>query len=137
MMRDAQWAHDHARCQSPEVLLPHPARRTSCALQVDVKDCMAALDEAVNEGYVDPARVALCGGSHGGFLAGHLAGQHADRFKAAVLRNPVLDISLMSRVRLCYAADCKTLLLAVSPVRCFRNLLRGAPQSHVSRASFR
>lgn len=39
--------------------------------------------------------MAVVGGSHGGFLAGHLAGQHPAAFRAAVLRNPVLDLSVM------------------------------------------
>jgi hypothetical protein len=46
-------------------------------------------------GLADPERVAVIGGSHGGFLTGHLVGQHPERFKCAVLRNPVCDISLM------------------------------------------
>ena len=68
---------------------------------MDVADCMEALDHAISNPnlHLDASRVVVCGGSHGGFLAGHLVGQHPDRFKAAVLRNPVLDISLMSRVR--------------------------------------
>lgn len=37
----------------------------------------------------------MIGGSHGGFLTGHLVGQQPQRFKAAVLRNPVCDLSLM------------------------------------------
>jgi hypothetical protein len=37
----------------------------------------------------------VCGGSHGGFLSGHLMGQHPQRFKCAGLRNPVLNIALM------------------------------------------
>ena len=38
------------------------------------------------------------GGSHGGFLTGNLVGQYPDRFKCAVLRIPVMDISLMIHV---------------------------------------
>lgn len=37
----------------------------------------------------------MIGGSHGGFLAGHLVGQQPGRFKCGVLRNPVCDLSLM------------------------------------------
>ena len=40
----------------------------------------------------------MMGGSHGGFLTGNLVGQYPDRFKCAVLRNPVMDISLMIHV---------------------------------------
>ena len=29
------------------------------------------------------------GGSHGGFLTGHLVGQHSARFCTGILRNPV------------------------------------------------
>lgn len=49
-------------------------------------------------GWVDEDRVAVIGGSHGGFLAGHLLGQHPKRFKAGVLRNPVLDLALMTQI---------------------------------------
>ena len=63
----------------------------------DVEDCIAALDLAIEKGYVDESRVAALGGSHGGFLSAHLVGQYPDRFQAAVLRNPVCNISLMVR----------------------------------------
>ena len=49
-------------------------------------------------GLVDKARVAVIGGSHGGFLTGNLVGQHPDRFRCGVLRNPVMDLSLMVNV---------------------------------------
>lgn len=46
-------------------------------------------------GFVLEDKVAVIGGSHGGFISAHLIGQHPDIFKAAVMRNPVCDISLM------------------------------------------
>ena len=49
-------------------------------------------------GYVDLSKVVVIGGSHGGLLTGHLLGQFPDRFRAGVLRNPVLDIALMSQI---------------------------------------
>ena len=42
--------------------------------------------------------MAISGGSHGGFLTGNLLGRHADRFKAGLSRNPVMDLSLMIHV---------------------------------------
>lgn len=86
---------------------------------LDVEDCLAALDTAIAQGssaawktrnlrvpglksglctleaaagagVVDPDRVAVMGGSHGGFLTGHLLGQHPTRFRTGILRNPVL-----------------------------------------------
>jgi acylaminoacyl-peptidase len=45
--------------------------------------------------HLDPARVAACGGSHGGFLSLHLVGQYGDLFKAAAVRNPVTNIATM------------------------------------------
>lgn len=59
---------------------------------------MAALATAAGTGHVDLSRVAAVGGSHGGFLTAHLAGQHPAAFKAAVLRNPVCDLELMVHV---------------------------------------
>jgi acylaminoacyl-peptidase len=66
----------------------------------DVADCLAALDCLCREGggavaAADAQRCAVIGGSHGGFLAGHLIGKHPARFRAAGLRNPVLNIALM------------------------------------------
>ena len=47
---------------------------------------------------VDLSRVAVSGGSHGGFLAGHLLGRHGNRFKCGVMRNPVCNVALMSGI---------------------------------------
>ncbi|EFJ40104.1 hypothetical protein VOLCADRAFT_100173 [Volvox carteri f. nagariensis] len=61
----------------------------------DVDDCMAALETAVQQGLVDPSRVSVVGGSHGGFLTAHLLGQHPGAFRCGVMRNPVTNISAM------------------------------------------
>ncbi|KAF3326312.1 acylamino-acid-releasing enzyme isoform X1 [Carex littledalei] len=61
----------------------------------DVKDVLAALDYVIEKGLIDANKVAVVGGSHGGFLTTHLIGQAPDRFVAAVARNPVCNLSLM------------------------------------------
>lgn len=63
----------------------------------DVSDCMLALREALQRfSWLNPKKVVLVGGSHGGFLVTHLSGQHPDSFRAVVARNPVIDIASMS-----------------------------------------
>jgi hypothetical protein len=44
---------------------------------------------------LDPARVSVSGGSHGGFLTAHLIGQHPSLFRAAIMRNPVVNVASM------------------------------------------
>ena len=63
----------------------------------DVDDMMNALDNVLSElnGTINPDKIAVVGGSHGGFLGGHLVGQYPNRFKAAALRNPVFNIPAM------------------------------------------
>lgn len=66
--------------------------------QQDVTDMLAALDKCIELGCVDASRVAVMGGSHGGFLTGHLLGQAPDRFRCGILRNPVCNIAGMVNV---------------------------------------
>jgi len=64
----------------------------------DVKD-VVYLTEHVLARYndrIDYARVGVCGGSHGGFLSGHLIGQYPELFKVAAMRNPVTNIATMT-----------------------------------------
>jgi acylaminoacyl-peptidase len=65
---------------------------------LDVDDCISALKAAADRGLADASRAAAVGGSHGGFLAANLLGLHPSLFRAGVLRNPVLDLSLMAAV---------------------------------------
>jgi acylaminoacyl-peptidase len=62
---------------------------------MDVADVVAATTQLAASGVVDPDRIGICGGSHGGFLAAHCTSQHPDLFKVAVLRNPVVNIASM------------------------------------------
>jgi acylaminoacyl-peptidase len=63
--------------------------------RMDVDDVVAATETLRRSGLVDPDRIGICGGSHGGFLTAHCTSQHPDLFKAAVMRNPVVNIPSM------------------------------------------
>uniref|UniRef100_A0A8C9TMA9 acylaminoacyl-peptidase n=1 Tax=Scleropages formosus TaxID=113540 RepID=A0A8C9TMA9_SCLFO len=53
----------------------------------DVKD--------VQSGLIDKQKVAVSGGSHGGFLACHLIGQYPEFYRACISRNPVINLASM------------------------------------------
>jgi dipeptidyl aminopeptidase/acylaminoacyl peptidase len=57
---------------------------------LDYKDLMAGVDEAIARGYADPDKLGVCGLSGGGNLSCWTVGQ-TDRFKAAVPENPVTN----------------------------------------------
>lgn len=59
---------------------------------LDIEDCIKTADWAVSQGHVDPSQVYLSGGSHGGFILGHLSGRYPQRWKAVAMRNPVTHI---------------------------------------------
>jgi hypothetical protein len=75
----------------------------------DVDDCAEVVKHILRQGHstgtgaghqqqapwVDEARVAIVGGSHGGFLVGHALGQYPGLFRAGCMRNPVTDLNSM------------------------------------------
>jgi acylaminoacyl-peptidase len=64
----------------------------------DVDDVMACTRQVLEQfsDRVDANRgVAICGGSHGGFLTAHCTSQYPTFFRAAITRNPVTNIASM------------------------------------------
>uniref|UniRef100_A0A7E4VQQ4 acylaminoacyl-peptidase n=1 Tax=Panagrellus redivivus TaxID=6233 RepID=A0A7E4VQQ4_PANRE len=63
---------------------------------LDVQFCLDAIDETLEKyPQLDSNRIAIVGGSHGGFLVTHLAGKEPTKFKAVVALNPVINIRTM------------------------------------------
>ena len=64
----------------------------------DVEDVVHLTNHVLEEfkDRIDPSCVGVCGGSHGGFLSGHLIGQYPELFKVAAMRNPVTNIATMT-----------------------------------------
>jgi dipeptidyl aminopeptidase/acylaminoacyl peptidase len=52
--------------------------------EVSAADLLALLDAALKSDDLDPNRVGVLGGSHGGYMTTWLAGHHGDRFRAAI-----------------------------------------------------
>ncbi|KAM1281555.1 hypothetical protein FF1_022291 [Malus domestica] len=61
----------------------------------DLKDVLAAVDHVIDMGLASPSKVAVLGGSHGGFLTTHLIGQEPEKFVVAATRNPACNLALM------------------------------------------
>lgn len=54
---------------------------------------LAAVDHVIDIGLLDPSRIAVLGGSHGGFLVTHLIGQVPDKFALFYSKSPISCIS--------------------------------------------
>lgn len=57
----------------------------------EMDDLLAVLDRAVEDGLADPDRLAVCGLSYGGYLSALLVA-HTNRFRAAAIENPMIDL---------------------------------------------
>ncbi|XP_017884457.1 acylamino-acid-releasing enzyme-like [Ceratina calcarata] len=83
----------------------------------DVKDCMIATKDALQKyPWLNPDKVGLYGGSHGGFLVTHLSGQYPDMYKVVVARNPVIDIAAMYTIS--DIPDCRNALSKEERYKC-------------------
>jgi dipeptidyl aminopeptidase/acylaminoacyl peptidase len=59
--------------------------------KVAFDDLMAGIDALLEKGFVDKERMAVCGGSYGGYMTAWIVG-HTDRFKAAVAQRGVYNL---------------------------------------------
>ncbi|MEO8246860.1 MAG: DPP IV N-terminal domain-containing protein [Chloroflexota bacterium] len=59
--------------------------------EVEVADQLAAIDELAAHGLVDASRIALTGGSYGGYMTIRSMLRHPDRFATGVAWAPVVD----------------------------------------------
>jgi dipeptidyl aminopeptidase/acylaminoacyl peptidase len=60
----------------------------------DAADCLAMVDAAVRQPWVDHSRVGVTGGSYGGFMTAWLVG-HTERFRAAVAQRGCYNLESM------------------------------------------
>ncbi|MFN8530175.1 MAG: S9 family peptidase [Anaerolineae bacterium] len=56
-----------------------------------MRDVLAGVDHLIGMGFVDPDRMAITGGSYGGYMVAWILG-HCDRFKAAVAQRGVYNL---------------------------------------------
>ncbi|KAJ7316674.1 hypothetical protein JRQ81_002836 [Phrynocephalus forsythii] len=61
----------------------------------DVEDTQLAVELALQMEPLDPNRIALLGGSHGGFICCHLIGRYPERYKACAVRSPVINMATL------------------------------------------
>lgn len=64
--------------------------------EADEKDFLEPLDALIDEGLVDPDRVAVTGYSYGGYMTCWLTSRHPERFTAAVPGGLICDLDLFA-----------------------------------------
>lgn len=64
--------------------------------EVDLADCLLAIRHLVQSKVINPDKLVIQGGSHGGFLSCHLSCQDEFKFTSAVIINPVTDLPSMA-----------------------------------------
>ncbi|KAF9392949.1 hypothetical protein CPC16_002870 [Podila verticillata] len=111
--------------------------------ELDVNECKAVRDHIIAKGIVDADRVCMTGGSHGGFIVGHLLADPS--FKACVMRNPVTDIPALTAVsdigEWGYAVNGVPFDMGAPPtatlgdVEVFKKLRISSPMEHVEKVT--
>ncbi|XP_048347646.1 acylamino-acid-releasing enzyme-like isoform X2 [Sphaerodactylus townsendi] len=61
----------------------------------DVEDTQLAVESALQSEPLDRRRIALLGGSHGGFICCHLIGRYPNMYKACAVRSPVINMATL------------------------------------------
>jgi acylaminoacyl-peptidase len=59
--------------------------------EIDVEEIIKSIEYCGKEGLCDESKVAMFGGSYGGYLCAALAGKHSEKFKCAIILNPALN----------------------------------------------
>ncbi|NJN17476.1 MAG: S9 family peptidase [Oscillochloris sp.] len=59
--------------------------------EADADDILAGIDHLIERGHIDPARIAVTGGSYGGFMTTWLI-SHSERFRCAVAARGVYNL---------------------------------------------
>lgn len=62
----------------------------------DIKDVQNSVQHLLSKSKIDKENIFYLGGSHGGFIGGHVVGQYPDFYRAAILHNPVINLPTMA-----------------------------------------
>jgi dipeptidyl aminopeptidase/acylaminoacyl peptidase len=96
---------------------------------LDYRDLMAAVDQAVKLPYIDSKRLAVAGGSYGGYMTNWIIG-HTDRFRCAVADRSVVNMhSMFGTCDFAFSSDG---YWAGNPWSQPKKLLQQSPLSYVS-----
>jgi acetyl esterase/lipase len=62
---------------------------------IDVTDCADGVNHAIAQGWADPSRIVIMGGSAGGLTALHLLARFGDLFAGGIVLYPVTDLDAL------------------------------------------
>lgn len=65
--------------------------------EIDVTDCADGVNHAIKQGWADPARIVIMGGSAGGLTALHLLARFGDLFAGGIVLYPVTDLDALDK----------------------------------------